>query len=532
MRLFDFLDYQAERNPDRPLLVSNVRSLSYEETKIETQKLAIAMLGLGLKEGDRVAILSKNTVEYLIFYYACARIGVVCVPLNFRLAPAEWEFILSNSQAKFLLCEKEFLDPINSISSNLNDLDNVAYIGETEKNLSEFASTQSYTDLLSMDVYDDLLPTLDKLSSYISPEDTLYQMYTSGTTGLPKGVLISHQSVSETLHQLAVNTPSLLTGGEWVVVLPLFHAAAALHCFSGVHAGSTLYIEAEFSPFAFVELLINKKINIALTVPAMIQAVLDYVPNIEDYNFDSLEQFVYGASPINENTLRQAMKVFDCDFCQGYGATEATLAISMLKPEDHRKALDGQVHLLRSAGKPVLGTQITIRDAEGNILPVNENGEVCVKGPQVMQAYWKLDEATKSALRDGWLYTGDAGYLDEEGYLYLVDRIKDMIVSGGENIYPKEIETALLKHESVKDVAVIGVPSEKWGETPKAIIVLQEDAELDEEALSEHCRSLLASYKCPSSYDAIDALPLNPTGKVLKKVLKAPYWENKDRVIA
>lgn len=517
MRLFDFLDYQKQINADLPFLISESRTLTYAEAADESVRVANLLLDSGISAGDRVAILSKNSIEYLILYYACSRIGAVTVPLNFRLSEREWTHILNDSHTKMLCIADEFAANANNMMADLSSTESILTL-ESNQEISgtvtrAYSQIENYADVAHEN-------TVRKISVDIHPESPLYQMYTSGTTGVPKGVVVSHQNVSTTLHQLSLNTPYLNTGGNWSLVLPIFHAAAALHAFSGVSSGATLFVEKEFNPVKFAESLQNDRIRIALTVPDMIAALLAYVPNLKDYDFSALELFVYGASPITKSVLTQGMEVFACDFCQGYGMTEATLAITMLRPDDHRRAIESDPKLLESAGRPVLGTDITIRDPDNNVLAQGEVGEICVRGPQVMAKYWNLDDATREAMRGGWLHTGDAGYIDAEGYLFIVDRIKDMIISGGENIYPKEIELCLLQHPSVSAVSVIGVEDEKWGEVPKACIVLAPDAELDKEALDAFCRSNIATYKCPKHYLALDAIPTNAMGKVLKKELR------------
>lgn len=533
MRLFDFLNYQAVINSDTQFLVSAQRELTYTAANDESVRFAALLLNQGVKKGDRVAILSKNSVEYLLYYYACARIGAVCVPLNFRLVANEWKYILNDSESVLLLSSAEFAPAIVGVAGELTSTKKMMLLDGSVTDLGDTAglAVNHYSDIDNISL-DDATAAVTPVSEDIVDADTIYQMYTSGTTGSPKGVLISHANVSATVHQLALNTPQILTGGDWIVILPVFHAAAALHCFSGVQSAATLHIKDEFAPVDFVETLQNQNINIALAVPAIIKAVLAFVPNLGDYDFSKLELFIYGASPIDQATLGAAMKVFGCDFCQGYGMTESTLAISMLRPADHVAAVEGKPELLQSAGRPVLGTQLTIRDTDDKAVAAGTVGEICIRGPQVMTAYWKLPEATEKALANGWLHTGDAGYLDENGYLFIVDRIKDMIISGGENIYPTEVETALRQHDSVTDVAVIGIPDEKWGETVLACIVPADAESFDSEALDAYCREQLASYKCPKSYTTIDALPLNATGKVLKKELRKPYWENHSKAIA
>ena len=278
-------------------------------------------------------------------------------------------------------------------------------------------------------------------------------------------------------------------------------------------------------------ILDEEGVNRTMMVPAMIQALLVMVPGIEDREFTDLEQIGYGASPIAPATLRQAMDVFGCEFVQGFGQTESSGGVTMLTKADHRRALDGEEHLLRSAGRPCFGTLVRVVDPDGNDCEVGEVGHIIAKGPQVMAGYWNLPEATAEALRDGWLFMGDAGTFDEDGYLYVKDRIKDMVVSGGENVYPAEVEQALFEHPAVADAAVIGVPDEKWGEAVKACVVVRDGAEVSESELIEFCRSKIAGFKVPKSVDWHDALPRNASMKVLKTELRARYWADQERSV-
>jgi acyl-CoA synthetase (AMP-forming)/AMP-acid ligase II len=352
-------------------------------------------------------------------------------------------------------------------------------------------------------------------------------MYTSGTTGRPKGAVIQHRAVAAQLHQ-AVMAFGGAPGDRALIVAPLYHAAAAVTAFCTVQTGGTLYVQEDFVPADVVHALSEERIRMALLVPAMIQFCLHAVPDVAERSYDDLALMVYGASPIAESTLRRALEVFQCDFIQGYGMTETTAAATYLYPSDHRAALDGRSELLLSAGRPLLGTRIRIVDESDREVPPGTIGEVCIRGPQVMRGYWNRPDASEEALRGGWMHTGDAGTLDDEGYLFIQDRVKDMIVSGGENVYPKEIEDVLFEHPGVADAAVIGVPDEKWGETVKAIVV-RKDESVGADEILEHCRSKLGGYKQPRSVDFVDALPRNPSGKVLKKDLREPYWKGHQR---
>jgi acyl-CoA synthetase (AMP-forming)/AMP-acid ligase II len=365
----------------------------------------------------------------------------------------------------------------------------------------------------------------------IDPDGELYQMYTSGTTGLPKGAVLTHRSVTANMAQIGLahrGAPSERS----LVVLPLFHAAIVPTTFSPLSWGGALYILEQFDPAEVVRALSEEQISFATLVPAMIQACLLGVPDVAERRYEQLRTIYYGASPISESTLARAMQVFPCGFIQSYGMTEATQAVTFLQPADHRRAVSGQPQVLLSAGRPAVGTEVRIVDPAGRPLPTGALGEIVVRGPQLMKGYWNRPEETAAMLRDGWLHTGDAGMLDNAGYLYVQDRIKDMIVSGGENVFPSVVENVLYQHPAVAEAAVIGVPDERWGETVKAIVVLRAGTAATTEELIDFCRGRLAGFERPRSVDFVEALPRTPTGKVLKRVLREPYWSGQVRRVA
>jgi fatty-acyl-CoA synthase len=343
--------------------------------------------------------------------------------------------------------------------------------------------------------------------------------------------VLTHRAVTAQLAQVSF-VFSAGQGQRTLIVAPLYHAAAAVSAFSCVYWGGCLCIHEEFNPVEVVRTLSEERIAMVTLVPAMIQACLLYVPDIAERSFDDLQLMVYGASPIAEETLQRAVEIFKCDFAQGYGMTETTAVLTFLLPADHRRALAEKPELLLSAGRPILGTELRTVDEEDNPLPNGAIGEIIGRGPQLMRGYWNLPDESAEALRGGWMHTGDAGIIDDEGYVYIQDRVKDMLVSGGENIYPRVVEEVLFKHPSIADAAVIGVPDEQWGETVKAIVVLREGAAATEEEIIEFCRDKLGGYERPRSVDFIDALPRNPTGKVLKRELREPYWAGQKRRVA
>jgi acyl-CoA synthetase (AMP-forming)/AMP-acid ligase II len=515
MRLHDFLDYHAREHPDATFAIQGDRSLDYARAYQETCRIANALVDAGLEVGDRLSILSKNSIEMALLYYACSRAGVVPVPLNYRLAPPEWAYIIEDSDSKLLVAQPELADAVAPV---LGQLDGVGLRVTTGTGREGWLSWSDFVGAHA---------AVDP-GRWVKDTDDCYQMYTSGTTGRPKGAILTHAAVTRQLHQAAVGFGSM-PGERTLIVAPMYHAAAGITTFVTVQAGGSLYIQEDFDPKQVVSALSEQGLTMALLVPAMIQFCLIAVPDIRERRFDDLRLIVYGASPIAEQTLRDAIEVFGCDFLQGYGMTETTAAACYLLPSDHRKALAGEGKLLQSAGRAMLGTEIRIVDDDDNPVPNGTIGEICVRGPQLMRGYWNLEEASEKALKGGWMHTGDAGIMDDDGYLYIQDRVKDMIVSGGENVYPREVEDVLYQHPAVAEAAVIGIPSDQWGEEVKAIIVKKEGADASAEDIMAFCKDRLGGYKRPRSVDFIDALPRNPSGKVLKKDLREPYWAGHHR---
>ncbi len=491
--------------------------------------VAQALLAEGVGTGDRVAFLDRNGLEYFEVLFGGALCGAVNVAVNWRLAPAEMGAVIDDSRARILVVHAEFVPCLAGMDSGLPWVQRVVVLGDPKVD----ADVGGASDLARRVGYEDWLgdhPAVDP-GHEGAPEDVSMQLYTSGTTGLPKGVMLANRNVESMLELAAGDAFEISEHTVSLVAMPLFHIGGSGWALSGMSRGGTSVILRDMDPVELLRLIAVERITHAFLVPAVLMALLA-TPGIAETDLSSLDSIFYGASPIAEDVLVRCLKVFGCRFAQVYGMTETTGAIVRLAHEDHDPQGPRQ-HLLRAAGKPISGVELRIVDPDtGADVPTGAVGEIRTRSGFNMLGYWgKPDETTRTIDDDGWLCTGDAGYLDEDGYLFLHDRIKDMVVSGGENIYPAEVENVLLSMTGVADAAVIGVPDDKWGETVKAIVVTAPDAVVDDDTIIAFCRERLAHYKCPTSVDFITALPRNPSGKVLKRDLREPYWRDRERRI-
>ncbi|HYE49613.1 MAG TPA: long-chain-fatty-acid--CoA ligase [Azospirillaceae bacterium] len=511
MKLVDFLEGHARLRPDSVFAVHRGGRLSYAEAAARMEMLAGRLAGLGVRAGDRFAVLSRNSPDMVLLFLAASRLGAVPVPLNFRLSAREIAHIVHHAGARVVLAQAEFAPALGWAEEGRHVL---VALGD--------ACPPGWRPLADLPVGEaGLCPAGD-----LTPA---YQMYTSGTTGLPKGVCISHAAVLTSVTQyVAALGEKPGTGDGVLVVAPMFHAAAALLAFIAVHCGATLVVHEEFSPAAVVSALASGAVQVTALVPAMIRACVEAHAAAGAPDCGGLRVLIYGGSPIAPAELNAAMRAFPCRFLQAYGMTESTAGVTFLTEQDHARALVAAPGLLKSAGRPLPGVALRILDAAGAEAPAGTPGEICIRSPQVMTEYWNDPAATAAALADGWLRTGDIGYLDGDGYLYVCDRKKDMIISGGENIYPAEVEAVLLEHPDVREAAVIGVADARWGETPLAFVVLRLGAAADGASLEAFCRRHLAAYKVPRLYEFAQALPRNASGKVLKQELRAA--RRKERV--
>ncbi len=503
----DFLRHWADERPERVALRQDDRSDNYAQLEDRTARIASMLLAAGLKKGDRIAWIGKNSDLYFSLFYGAARVGIVMVPIGWRLAPAEWVYMVKDAETRILFTGEGF------------DGAGDALVGEVERVIGE----------------DEARALIDATArvefAAAGPDDAVLQLYTSGTTGNPKGAVLSNRNLFA-LRKHAEGSDQAYT--KWdddevvLVAMPCAHIGGTGLGIMAVAAGLPAFVLAEFTPDAVFDAIETGGVTRLFIVPAALHIMLQQ-PRCTQVDYSRLKYILYGAAPMPLELLRQCMTVFNAEFIQVYGMTETTGTITMLPPEDHDP--NGNARM-RSAGKPLPGVEIRIVDGAGEDLAPREVGEIWTRSSNNMVGYWNLPDATKGTVADGgWIRTGDAGFLDEDGYLFIHDRVKDMIISGGENVYPAEVESAIFGHPDVLEVAVIGIPDDKWGESVKAICVPRPGASIDSDSVIAWARDKIAAFKVPKSVDVIAALPRNATGKILRKDLRAPYWEGRERQV-
>ena len=504
--------WEAEQ-PDAIALSFGTTNRTWAELALRVRRAAAALRAAGLAPGDRIAVLDLNHPSCLELTLACAQVGTANAVVNFRLAPPEIAYVINDAKARLLFVGPEFAGAVDKLRAHLPHVERVIHVGGADDEYEAWLAAQS----------------ADAERYPAAPEDCFVQLYTSGTTGFPKGSMLTHRGMLAHSRNVAASQ-AFDPDSRVQVAMPLFHVGGTSYALMAISLGARLFIMRTPDPAAALAMLEAEKITHTFFVPALL-AVITQVPGAAGRDYSALKALSYGASPMPLPVMRASLKLFPGVLQQVYGMTEQSGAVSVLGPADH---IDPAVaHRLVSAGKAIAGVEIEIRDAvSGEPVATGERGEVWVRSEQLMGGYWGKPEATAATITaDGWLRSGDGGYLDAEGYLYITDRIKDMIISGGENIYPAEIERVLAEHPSVQDVAVIGVPDERWGEVPKAVVVAAPGASIDHEQMLAWCRERLAGFKCPKTIDVVAELPRNPTGKILKKDLRKPYWEGRERQV-
>jgi acyl-CoA synthetase (AMP-forming)/AMP-acid ligase II len=486
---------------------------SWADLVNRVQRIAAALRSAGLAPGERIAVLDLNHPSCLELTLACAQVGTANAVVNFRLTPPEIAYVINDAKARLLFVGPEFADAIDKLREQLPGIEQVIRIGGDNDQYEAWLAAHEP----------------DARVHAAGPGDCFLQLYTSGTTGFPKGAMLTQRGMLAHGRHIAALQP-MGPDARVQVAMPLFHVGGTSMALAAIDFGARLYLMRTPDPAAALAMLEDEKITHTFYVPALM-AVMNQVPGAADRDYSSLQALFYGASPMPLPVMRASLKLFPGVMHQVLGMTEQSGVITALGPQDHVNP--AVAHRLVSAGLPLTGVEIEIRDpATGEPVAIGQPGEIWVRSEQVMAGYWGKPEATAAAITaDGWLRSGDGGHMDADGYIYVTDRIKDMIISGGENIYPAEIERVLAEHPALQDVAVIGVPDERWGEVPKAVVVVKPGATVDADELLAWCRERLASFKCPKSVDMLAELPRNPTGKILKKDLRKPYWEGRERQV-
>lgn len=520
MNLFNSLHHQARLNAASPAISCGQTKYCYEEFHNRVVRLGNALLDLGARKGDRVATLLLNCHRYLELYYATAIVGAIIVPLNYRLAPKELAYIMNDSESETLFVDEALLQLIKPVNSELQTL---------RRTIFTSGSSETPPGMLH---YETLVSNASAVIPQAKTEDNDLAgiFYTGGTTGLAKGVMLSHRNLMINAYHMLINLP-LIRGEVYCHAAPMFHLANGGAMYGNTMHGSKHTFIKAFDPKTVMETIQREKVTSIVLVPAMINFVINH-PDIGKYDLSSLKRITYGASPMPVELLKKAMKVIGCDFIQGYGMTEASPLLTVLYPEEHHT--EGPEHLTRrllSCGREIIGVEVRIVNEQGEEVKPGEVGEIIARGPNIMQGYWKKEAETEAVLKDGWYYSGDMGTVDEENYIFLVDRKKDMIISGGENIYSTEVENAIYAHPAVLEAAAIGVPDDKWGEAVRGIVVLKPGATATAEEIIQRCRELIAAYKVPKSIEFISELPKSGAGKILKRDLREKYWKGQQRRI-
>ncbi len=504
--------------PDRTAVVFEGTRYTYAEFNARINRCAHALLGLGCSKGDRLAVMADNCAKYLEAYFAAAKLGMSVTPLNVRLGDDEIVFIVNDSESTLFMVGDGYEERLANIRGKLSSVEGYVAFDNA------FPGFDAYEELLADASTDE--PAPDRYD--VDEDDLAILMYTGGTTGTPKGVMLSHRNVL-----LSGIAPALQAGvgkdDSTCFVLPIFHVSW-WPVLMMLLIGGKVCINRRPDLDAIFRLIQDEKCTHLNLVPTIYGWMVNH-PNVHQYDLSSVKLFTYAGSPFPAEILKRCIRAFGNRFAQGYGATEtAGAAITMLDTTDH--CLEGdKAKYLASAGKPGMFSRVRIVDEHGRTLRPSEIGEVCVRGPHIMKGYWKNPTLTAEVLKGGWYHTGDLGYADQDGFIYLTDRKADMIISGGENVYPKEVEDVIYTHPAVRECAVVSSPAEGWGEIVHAVVVLKDGQSATAQEIIAHCKHTLAGYKCPKAVSFWDDLPKTIIGKITKKEIKRTFWAGRERMV-
>ena len=524
MNLTESLHKACKFFPKKEAIVCGRERWTYQEFYDRLNRLSHGLIDFGVKKDDKVAILHPNCHYFLEAYYGITQIGAISVPMNYRLSPKEIAFILQDSESKILIADPMFREQIDSIRGEIQRIEKIIWTG---KGGGKETRDLNYEKVLSQTHADEMN------SPRITSEDVAQIYYTSGTTGRPKGVMLSHKNV--TTHALGTIAEIHLTDRDvWIHVAPLFHLADAWATWAVTWVGGTHVLVREFDAKVVLEAIEKEKVTLTNLIPTMLNLMVNY-PDVGKYDYRSLRVLLSGGAPIAPEVVRKIVETFKCDYIQTYGMTETSpyLTLSILKEHLDQLPYEDRLRFKSKTGREFVGVELKVVNDRGGEVKKDEKevGEIIVKGDIVTNGYWKLPEETAKSIKDGWLYTGDMAVMDEEGYVTIVDRKKDMILTGGENVYSTEVENILYMHPAILECAVIGVPDEKWGEAVKGIVVLKPGQKATVQEIIQFCKDRVAHYKAPKSIDFIDALPRTGSGKIHKKGLRDSYWKGYEKKV-
>jgi acyl-CoA synthetase (AMP-forming)/AMP-acid ligase II len=510
--------------PKKEAIVCGSERWTYEEFYDRLGRLSQGLKEFGVKKDDKIAILHPNCHYFLEAYYGITQIGAISVPINYRLSPKEIAFILQDSESKVLIADPMFREQIDSIRAEIQRIEKIIWTG---KGGGKETRDLNYEKVLSQTNADAMNPPR------IRSEDVAQIYYTSGTTGRPKGVMLSHQNV--TTHALGTIAEIHLTDRDvWIHVAPLFHLADAWATWAVTWVGGTHVLVKEFDAKVVLETMEKEKVTLTNLIPTMLNLMVNH-PEVGKFDYSSLRVLLSGGAPIAPEVVRKIVETFKCDYIQTYGMTETSpyLTLSILKEHLDQLPYEDRLRFKSKTGREFVGVELKVVNDRGEEVKKDEKevGEIIVKGDIVTRGYWKLPEETAKSIKDGWLYTGDMAVMDGEGYVTIVDRKKDMILTGGENVYSTEVENILYMHPAILECAVIGIPDQKWGEAVKGIVVLKSGQEATEQEIIHFCKEKIAHYKAPKSIDFMGALPRTGSGKIHKKDLRDKYWEGYEKKV-